>query len=306
MLDGLSLDQVRTFIAAVEEGSFSAAARRLGRAQSAVSDMVKALENQLGLDLFVREGRVPRLTDAGKALLLDARDIVADIEAMKARAKGIAAGVESELAIVFSVLFPIDVVADTAKGFRDAFPAVPLRIEVETMAGALQPVIDGGVGFGVLGPWPAMPPGIVARTIGSVAFVTVVAPEHPLAAHRGPIANEELARHVQLVLSDRSGLSGRQQFGVASPRTWRLADLSAKRVFLLHGLGWGGMPVHVVEADLKAGRLIELDTEERSVVGGQLRMLAAYRAQDPPGPAGRWFIETLAAVGQPQSCKALG
>jgi DNA-binding transcriptional LysR family regulator len=48
-LDGLSLEQLRTFISAADEGSFSAAARRLGRAQSAVSELVRSLEIQLGV-----------------------------------------------------------------------------------------------------------------------------------------------------------------------------------------------------------------------------------------------------------------
>lgn len=59
MLDGVSLDQLRTFIAAVDEGSFSAAARRLNRVQSAVSGWVGALEDQIGVTLFDRSGRFP-------------------------------------------------------------------------------------------------------------------------------------------------------------------------------------------------------------------------------------------------------
>jgi DNA-binding transcriptional LysR family regulator len=54
MLDGVSLDQLRAFIAAVDEGSFSAGARRLRRAQSAVSELVSNLEAQIGVVLFDR------------------------------------------------------------------------------------------------------------------------------------------------------------------------------------------------------------------------------------------------------------
>jgi len=62
MLDGVSLDQLRTFIAAVDEGSFSAAARKLLRAQSVVSETVSNLEEQIGVPLFDRSGRYPKLT----------------------------------------------------------------------------------------------------------------------------------------------------------------------------------------------------------------------------------------------------
>jgi DNA-binding transcriptional LysR family regulator len=89
MLDGVSLDQLRTFIAAVDEGSFSAAARKLLRAQSMVSDLVSNLEGQIGVTLFDRSSRYPRLTAEGTILLADPRGIV---DALKARAKGMAAG----------------------------------------------------------------------------------------------------------------------------------------------------------------------------------------------------------------------
>ena len=59
MLDSVSLDQLRTFIAAVDEGSFSAASRKLRRAQSVVSETVSNLEDQIGVLLFDRSGRSP-------------------------------------------------------------------------------------------------------------------------------------------------------------------------------------------------------------------------------------------------------
>jgi DNA-binding transcriptional LysR family regulator len=65
LLDGVSLDQLRTFIAAADEGSFSAAGRRLKRAQSVVSQTLGNLERQLCVKLFDRRGRCPVLTDQG-------------------------------------------------------------------------------------------------------------------------------------------------------------------------------------------------------------------------------------------------
>src|ERR1700733_8113438 len=65
MLDGVSLDQLRTFIAAVDEGSFSAASRKLLRSQSVISEAVGNLEDQIGVALFDRSGRYPKLTPAG-------------------------------------------------------------------------------------------------------------------------------------------------------------------------------------------------------------------------------------------------
>ena len=67
MLDGISLDQLTTFVTAAEAGSFSAAGRKLGRAQSVVSQNLANLEAQLGLQLFDRSGRYPALTPACRA-----------------------------------------------------------------------------------------------------------------------------------------------------------------------------------------------------------------------------------------------
>jgi DNA-binding transcriptional LysR family regulator len=293
MLDGVSLDQLRTFIAAAEEGSFSGAARKLGRAQSVVSDLVGNLEGQVGVHLFDRSGRYPRLTPEGEELLIDARCVVAGVDRLKARARGMAAGLEPELSAAIDVFFPIAAITASAKHFREKFPDTPLRLYVEALGGAFQPVIDGRASLAVVGTLPLMPPGLTAERIGSVAMVMVAAQEHPLAAWPGIIPKEELARHVQLVLTDRSSLSSGREFGVMSPSTWRLADLFAKHAFLLNGLGWGGMPLHAVERDLTEGRLVKLMVEDVPADGLLMPMSAVYPAAAPPGPAGRWLIERL-------------
>lgn len=293
MVDGISLDQLRTFVAATDEGSFSAAARRLKRTQSAVSETIANLEAQLAVTLFDRTGRYPRLTAQGVVLLADARSVVGAVDSMKARAKGIAGGLEPELAAVIDVFFPITAIADVAHEFRAEFPATPLRLYVEALGGAVQPVMDGRASFGLVGSLPTLPSGLLAERITSVEFVMVAAARHPLASHRGVIPREELARHVQLVLTDRSDLSAGREFGVMSPSTWRLADLFAKHAFLISGLGWGGMPLHAVAKDIAEGRLIELSIQDIPPVGLKLPMSAVYRVDAPPGPAGRWMIDRL-------------
>ncbi|MFL9945814.1 LysR family transcriptional regulator [Paraburkholderia agricolaris] len=121
MLDGVSLKQLRTFIAAVDEVSFSAAARKLNRVQSAVSGWVSGLEDQIGAVLFDRSGRFPKRTEEGLLLLGDARNIVAGVDSMKARAKLMASGVEPELAVVVDVFFPTSVVSAVAKEFASRY-----------------------------------------------------------------------------------------------------------------------------------------------------------------------------------------
>jgi DNA-binding transcriptional LysR family regulator len=293
VLDGVSLDQLRAFIAAVEEGSFSAGARRLRRAQSAVSELVSNLEGQIGVVLFDRSERYPKLTPAGVLLVADARSVVANVDLLKARAKGISAGLESELSAVVDVLFPIEAIAESAREFRDQFPRTPLRLYVEALGGAYKPVLDGRCSLGVVGSLPIAPDSMTLERLQGVEMIMVAAREHPLAAIQGMVPKTELAKHVQLVLTDRSDLTAGREFGVMSPLTWRLGDLFAKHAFLLKGLGWGGMPLHAVKQDLLEGRLVKLSIEDLPEEGLILPMSAVYLTAKPPGPAGRWLIERL-------------
>lgn len=293
MLDGVSLDQLRTFIAAVDEGSFSAAARKLNRVQSAVSGWVSGLEDQIGVVLFDRTGRFPKLTAEGVLLLADARTIVSGVDKLKARAKLMASGLETELSVVIDVFFPTTLISAAAKAFATQFPLTPLRLFVEGLGAAYQPVLDGRCGLGILSALPITFPALVSERLGEVPLVTVAAAKHPLASFSGRIPKQELTNHVQLVLTDRSDLMAGRDFGVVSPSTWRLADLSTKYAFLRDGVGWGGMPLHMVERDIDDGTLIVLDVDDMPRGGFILNMGAYYQPSNPPGPAGRWFIDYL-------------
>jgi DNA-binding transcriptional LysR family regulator len=293
MLEGVSLDQLRTFIAAVDEGSFSAAARKLNRVQSAVSSWISGLEDQFGVVLFDRSGRFPKLTPQGVLLLADARSIVSGVATMKARARLMASGLETELSVVIDVFFPTAVLSATAKAFGSRFPLTPLRLFVEGMGAGYQPVIEGRCGLGVLSTIPVAFPTLVSERLGEVPLVAVASPSHPLARLTHRIPRHEMAKHLQLVLTDRSDLMSGRDFGVVAPSTWRLADLSTKYAFLKDGIGWGGLPLHMVETDIASGSLVVLNADDVPPGGYLLTMSAYHRTSGPPGPAGRWLIDHL-------------
>jgi len=293
MLDGVSLDHLRMFIAAANEGSFSAGGRRLRRAQSVISQTLANLEAQLGVKLFDRSSRSPVLTSQGSALLAEARAVVSRMDVFKARAKGLSDGLEPELCVVVDVVFPLDRLTSAVAAFQEKFPATPLRLYVEALGAVVQPVMDGRCALGVMGSLPTAPPQLTRERLLSLRWAFVASPIHPLASLKGAIPARVLAQHRQLVLTDRSELSRGKEFGVFSANTWRLADLGAKHAFLRAGLGWGGMPVSVIETDLANGSLVRIDLEDVPDANLVMVMSAVFRTDKPPGPAGRWLIEHL-------------
>ena len=287
-----TLDQIRVFLAVVETGSFSAAARKLNRRQSVISYTIANLEQQLGaLSLFDRRSRRPALTEAGKAILADARKLASGADGLQARARGLLQGLEAEVALAVDVMLPGCRLVSALTGFRRAFPTVTLRLYTEALGSVARLVLDRTCAIGASGPLLRRSEGLVAVPLGSVSMIPVVAPSHPLAALDGPIETAALDEHIQLVLTDRSELTKGEDFGVLSPQTWRLADLGAKHMLLLQGVGWGGMPDHLVAGDLEAGRLIRLRL--KTFPNDFYGISGIYRADAPPGPAARWLLDQL-------------
>ena len=143
MIDSLTLDQMRILVAVADAGSFSAAARKLGRVQSAISQSIQTLETTLGLVLFDRSGKTPQLTDAGKALVGDARALIAGARAIRARAQSMAEDVEPELTLAVDSMLPIPLLMESLKALRVAFPLLPASVFTEALGGAEQRLRDG-------------------------------------------------------------------------------------------------------------------------------------------------------------------
>src|SRR5882757_4895080 len=292
MLDGVSLDQLRTFIAAADEGSFSAAGRRLRRAQSVVSQTLANLEGQLRVKLFDRSARFPVLTDQGRALLADARAVAGNVDLFKARAKSLAGGLEPELSAAVDVMFPPALFTAAVVAFQQKFPSTLLNFDVESSA-VVEPVLDGRCGVGVVGSWASAPPQLTYERLLTVRIPIVVSSQHPLAKHRGPVPAAISAKHVFLTHVDQADISQAQRFILKPARRWRLSHLETKLAFLRAGLGYAGMPMHMIEADLARGALVQISMEDAPADGYVIAMSAIYRTDSPPGPAGRWFIDYL-------------
>jgi DNA-binding transcriptional LysR family regulator len=284
---------LRTFIAAADEGSFSAAGRRLKRTQSFVSQTVSTLEHRLGVRLFDRTARFPVLTDQGRALLSSAHAVTGQMDLLKARAKNLAGGCEPELDVVVDTIFPIAIFTGAIAALQVQFPETALKLYVKDSAVSVQHVLDRRCAVGVVVSHISTPTQLARERLMTVKIAMVVSPKHPLAAYDRPIPTAALNKYIQLVHTNRIDLLPDREFDLLSPKTWLLDHIEAKLAFLRAGFGFGALPLHVVDRDLASGALVQISTEESHVCDHAIEIAALYRIDSPPGPATRWLIERL-------------
>ncbi|MGX9574750.1 LysR family transcriptional regulator [Mesorhizobium sp. f-mel] len=283
-----TLDQLQILVTVAETGSFSAAGRKLNRAQSVISYAIANLEAQLGLKLFERDGtREPQLTDVGRATLEDARRMVGVLQRIRARVDGHRQGLEAEVVMSVDVTLPSPVLVRVLKAFEAQFPTVALRLHVGTLGLTLDHVVSGQADLGVGGMLGEADVNLLR--IGFFTLVPAAAPDHPLALLPRPVSLEEVREHIQLVVSDQSERTRGRDYGVYAYRTWRLTDVRTKHVLMREGLGWGGLPRWLIADDLASGRLVELDLEPYSEVHSPL--FAMHRTDRSPKPAAAWLID---------------
>jgi len=285
-----TLDQLHVLVAVADTGSFSAAGRKLNRAQSVVSYAITNLEAQLGLKLFDREGiREAALTAEGRAMVADARRMMNVLSDMRSRAEGLKQGLEAELAIAVDVATPSPVLTSVLTAFEAQFPSVALSLNVGALGAVWDQLLTRGVDLSIGGQPVAVSDELVAERIGGAAMVPVAVPTHPLARYKGRVPLAAVREHFQLVISDVSQMTKGKDFGVFAYRTWRMTDMSTKHNLILSGLGWGGLPAWMIIGDVVAGRLAALDLEPYPV--RPYEIFAFHRADTLPGPAGRWLLE---------------
>ena len=288
-----SVDQLLVLLAVTEAGSFTAAAKLLGRATSAISYAIDTLEVQLGLSLFDRgTTRKPKLTQQGEAVVSEARAVAHSIETLRARVRGFLDELEPEVSLAVDSMLPGDRLTTLLRDFNAQFPTVPVRLSVETLGGVERMVRNGHARIGVGSQLHMDMTGFRRIDIASVHIIPVAAPSHPL-AKASEAAPRQARDFVQLVLSEQTAAEGRD-FGVVSLNTWRIGDQAARHRLLVAGLGWGGMPEPIVRTDIKIGKLVRLNLPDWR--GGEYTMQAIHKTDTPPGPAGRWLIERLATL----------
>jgi len=201
------LEAMRTFVAAIDGGSLSAASRRLGVPLPTVSRRVSDLETHLRVQLVVRTSRKLLLTEAGTSYLASCRQILDELDDAERLAAGEYRTPRGQLVITAPVMFGQMHVEPVVLEFLRAYPEIGVRLTLaDYFIDIIENRIDAAVRIGVL-----PDSGLMATRLGSVGWITCASPAY-LAACGMPEAPGALTTHACIGF-ERSQVDGSWTFG---------------------------------------------------------------------------------------------
>lgn len=184
MAELMNIQQLRTFVAVVDHGSFSAAARVLGISQPAVTMQMQALETDVGATLVDRRYRRVEVTEAGHVLLPHARKVLEQIEHARDEIGSLSGAITGRLRIAASTTPGVYVVPRLLGEFVAQHPEVGVTIDVHDTADVVEAVEMGSAHIGITG-GTVRGARVTFEEIGRDDLVLICAPAHPLAGMRG-------------------------------------------------------------------------------------------------------------------------
>jgi DNA-binding transcriptional LysR family regulator len=284
-----NLEQLRLFVSVAERRSFSAVARDQCKAQSAVSSSIAMLEEDLGVSLFDRSsGRQPTLTEAGSALLEEAREVLRQCERLNGRAWAMMRGQEARLRLAQDEAMPYQAVVDSFEALAERFPSLEVQLTSAAQGEVARKLVERQADLGLLFYHDQIPEALERQVLGSVEMVTVCGAGHPLAG-KAEVDCQQLAQHRQLLMSTQSSVYPGSE--PASPQVWRADSFYVMAEWLVRGLGWAWLPRHVVQYPAYQGQMVELASEWTPPA---LVVELVWRRDEPLGPAARWLAERFA------------
>ena len=287
----LTLDALTVLEAIDRKGSFAGAADELHRVPSAITYSVQKLEEDLGVPLFDRSGHRAILTEAGRELLREGRHLLHAASELESRVKRVATGYEVELRIAVDDVIPKDRLYPLLREFYREACGTRLRLLTEVYGGAWDALTTARADLviGAPGDGPAGG-GYSTRSLGTVEWEFMVAPGHPLAQAPEPIPPEEILKYCSIAAADSSrNLPPRTSGLLSGQDVLTVPDMRDKIAFQCAGFGVGYLPVHMVRAEVAAGKLVVKQVLEAKARG---QVFIAWRTADN-GKALRWFLERL-------------
>lgn len=287
-----TLDQLRQFVATADSGSFSSAARRLGKAQSAVSTAISLLEADLGLELFDRSRRNAQLTDAGHLLLLEARELLRQAEALDNRARSLSSGNEARLALAMDEALPYAAISTLLREMSLRFPDLELTVLNGTATEVAGYLDDQRAHVAIHFVRGALPARFEQRHIGAVPQGVFVANDHPL-ARLDVVQHKDLVKYRQLVMYAED-----VHEATYSPKIWRSDSFYSIAEMVADDLGWAILPVNVGTDDAYDKPLQQVNCPSLALSQVSVRVL--WRQGWQPTPTVQWvqtrFTELLGQV----------
>ena len=290
----LSPDSLQAFVLAAELGSFSAAARRMKKAQSAVSTAIANLEIDTGLQLFDRSTRSPTLTRAGVALVPHAKGVLLGNREFLAKATSMAEGVEDSLCLAVEQGIRLDPVVDVLMRFSERFPSVSIEILTTDPTDTAALLKEGRAQIGLMTEQESYPTGFQFRGVGYTALIPICSATHPL-AKLDQVAHRDLRQFRQFLLRSRSRDATRQAGETKSAAVWHLESPAMIVALVLRGLGWAEVPLPVVDELLGRKDLARMtySFQQSDVLLG---IDVVWTEQHALGQAGQWLQDQLLQV----------
>ncbi|WP_108945519.1 LysR family transcriptional regulator [Shewanella halifaxensis] len=247
-----NLEQLKMFVLSAKLGSFSACAKKIGKVQSAVSQGIANLEIDLNVQLFDRSTRKPKLTAEGQHLLAFAEATLQQVHELESASIALNREQETQITIVLDDGLQLPSLYATIDRFAQQFPATSLHTFFAASADIADLINHGHADIGLMYSDTSFIKDIELCYIGSVPFVAVVSPEHPLSSFTS-LSASQLMLHRQLMIK---GLYRNQcQFTPFSPSVWWTNDYRTLKQYVKQGLGWGYLPKHMIGKELTSGQL---------------------------------------------------
>lgn len=291
----LTLDSLQLLDAIDRRGSFAGAGKELHKVPSTISYAVGQLEEQLGVAIFDRSGPRVTLTDAGTELLKEGRYLLRAAQDLESRVRRVASGWETELTISMDSLFAPIALQEDVREFCTIAEQTRLRITTEALTGTWEALLDrrADLLIGAAGEGPSGG-GYIAETMGTLGFVFVVAPDHPLAAVDHPLTRLDLQAHRVVAVADSARKLDARTIGLQfGQNVITVPDIRSKYEFQRAGMGCGFLPEPYVRAAVAAGTLIVKDVEEPKPAE---TFFVAWRTGEK-GRALKWWRERMRQAG---------
>ncbi len=260
MLAPVTHDQLIAFVSVAQHGTFTKAARHLHKSQSAVSKLVSNLESDVGVTLFDRDQYRATLTPPGELFLERASAVLDEVRRLESFGRELADKRETKVRLTADAITPLPRLLRAVRQVERRFPQVRLEFATEILGGASEALEEGRSDVAIAVPSEPRSRAFEVAPFDEVAIAAFVYHEHPLAKVRGQVPEKLLAAHPQIVLSDSAQRSYGPNINVRDGGVrWGVGDLHAKKEIILAGMGWGGLPMHLVAREVKRKQLVKIN-----------------------------------------------